>query len=257
MSDSPNLFGFVLILILSAFVISMSPEPAFAQCSDPSTFVTDGISTARGKPFQAKQVTTIVTYLNEGAKNVRVMKSNFFRDSRGRLRIERFYNGTDDPPEGIPSDIIIVDDCYNSAVLLPDRQTAKLSKFPVSAKGSDQPVCEEIDPKKVPDMGPTALFENLGHKFIGAVEIRGQRFTYYSSAKAKLSSSPPISVHEDWCSVSLDTPMGGHFLNDEPKNEITTIVTDVLLIEPAPNLFEIPDGYQLVQAASNPHTLKN
>jgi hypothetical protein len=55
-----------------------------------------------------------------------------------------------------------------------------------------------------------------------------------------------VRVFENWCSVSLDTKMGHYILDDKPRREITTVISDIRRIEPDPALFEIPEGYKII-----------
>src|SRR6202042_748237 len=105
---------------------------AAAQCEDRGSFVDNGVSNAQGKPFQAKQITTIVLYIADGTKNTKVTKANLFRDGKGRIRVERFYDGTENPSENVPTDAIIDDNCGTSFILRPSQQTVKIQKMPVS-----------------------------------------------------------------------------------------------------------------------------
>jgi hypothetical protein len=161
--------------------------------------------------------------------------------------VERFYDGSDDPSENIPMDISILDDCGRSVILLPARKTARIQRWPVPAKISNQPYCEEIDLKTPPYPGPEGKFEYLGHKLVDGVEARGERTSYYSSAQAKLSGAAPVRVFENWCSVSLDAGMGHSNLDDQAKREITAVVNGIRQIEPDPALFEIPEGYKIIR----------
>ena len=54
--------------------------------------------------------------------------------------------------------------------------------------------------------------------------------------------------HENWCSISLDTPMGDYILDENPKREITTVISDMKQVEPELALFEIPEGCKIVRA---------
>ena|SRR2546428_6176073 len=123
-----------LIPILVYLGMTFAPEVAVAQCPNRGTVVDEEVSNAQGKPYQARQVRTIVTYGSDGTKHVVVTKSNLFRDSRGRIRQEQFYDGTDDPSENVPTDIWIDDNCGTSVSLLPARQTAKIQKLPLRTK---------------------------------------------------------------------------------------------------------------------------
>ena len=250
--DSPaNLLrrGLAPILVCSATIFTA--EAAVAQCPNRGTVVHDEVSNAKGKPYQAKEIRTIVTYGSDGTKRAVVTKSNLFRDSRGRIRIERFYDGTEDPSENAPTDIWIDDNCGTSVSLLPAPQTAKITKRVSPAKVSDQPSCEEIDFKHPPYTGQQGKFEDLGHKLVDGVEVRGERESYYSSVEAKLSGAAPVRIYENWCSTSLDTRMGDYVLDERPKREITTIISDVRQIEPDSALFAIPEGYKIIPADQN------
>ena len=237
-----------LILILVCLGMMFATEATMAQCPNRGTVVVDSVSNTQGKPYEAKEVQTVVTYERDGTKRVVVTKSNLFRDSRGRIRQERFYDGTDDPSQNVPTDIWIDDNCGTSVSLVPARQTAKIGKLVPPVKVPDQPCCQEIDLKNPPYTGPDGKVEDLGHKFIDVVEVRGERISYYSSAQAKLSGAPPVRVYENWCSISLDTPMGDYILDEKPKREITTVISDIKQVEPELALFEIPEGYKIIRA---------
>jgi hypothetical protein len=238
-----------ITLALACLGMLLTARAATAQCPTRGTTVDEGeVSSSQGKPYQAKAIQTITTYNTDGAKRVVVTKSNLFRDRRGRIRVERFYDGTDDPSEIVPADILIDDNCGIIIILLPSQQTAKISKEVFPDKVLNQPSCAEIDLKNPPYIGPAGKFEDLGHKFIDGVEARGERISYYTSAEAKLSGAPPVHIFENWCSMTLDTPMG-HYVSDEtPKRESTTVISDIRQIEPDSTLFEIPGGYKIVRA---------
>jgi hypothetical protein len=234
--------------IVACLGMTFTAEVTVAQCPNRGTVIDDEVSNSEGKPYRAKEVRTIVTYGSDGTKRVVVTKSNLFRDSRGRIRVERFYDGTEDPSENVPTDIWIDDNCGTSASLLPARQTAIVSKEAPPVKNPDQPCCQEIDLKNPPSTGPEGKFEDLGHKFVDGVEVRGERISYYSSVEAKLSGAPPIRIYENWCSIPLDTRMGDYVLDDNPKREITTVINDIRPTEPDSRLFEIPEGYKIIRA---------
>src|ERR1700758_1490122 len=92
-------------VFLTLMVACFAPRSTPAQCPDVGTLVFDGVTSAEGKPFQASEVTKIVTYSSDGTQHLVVIKSNLFRDSKGRVRVERFYDGSDNPPGNMPSQI--------------------------------------------------------------------------------------------------------------------------------------------------------
>jgi hypothetical protein len=118
-----------LIPVLVCLGMMFATEVTMAQCPNRGTVVVDSVSNTQGKPYEAKEVQTVVTYESDGTKRAVVTKSNLFRDSRGRIRQERFYDGTDDPSENVPTDIWIDDNCGIFVSLVPARQTAKISKL--------------------------------------------------------------------------------------------------------------------------------
>jgi hypothetical protein len=248
MKSAATLPCVALIRFLLCVGMASATEVAVAQCPNRGTVVDEEVSNAQGKPYQAKQVRTIVTYRSDETKRTVVIKSNLFRDSKGRIRQERFYDGTDDPLENVPTDIWIDDNCGTSVSLVPAQQTAKIAKAVTPVKVSDQPCCQELDLKNPPYTGPEGKFEDLGHKFIDGVEARGERISYYSSAQAKQSGTPPVRVYENWCSISLDTRMGEYILDDKPKREIMTVISDIKQVEPESALFEVPEGYKIIRA---------
>jgi len=245
------LFRAALIPALVCLGMMFATEATVAQCSNRGTIVVDSVSNTQGRPYEAKEVQTVVTYESDGAKRIVVSKSNLFHDSRGRIRRERFYDGTDDPSENVPTDIWIDDNCGTSVSLVPARRTAIISKLVFPTTVSDLPCCKAIDLKNPPYTGPEGKVEDLGYKFIDGVEVRGERISYYSSAQAKLSGAPPVRVYENWCSISLDTPMGNYILDEKPKREITTVISDIKQVEPELALFEIPEGYKIIRADQN------
>lgn len=241
--------GALVTLSLSVYLgLVLIVDVAAAQCPMRGTVVVDEVSNAKGKPYEAKEVRTIVTYGKDGQKDVKVTKSNLFRDSGGRIRIERFYDGAADPSKGVPTDITIDDNCGTSVILLPNRQTAKVTKMVPAQQISEEPSCQEVDLKNPPYTGPEGKVEDLGHKLVDGVEIRGERISYYSSAQAKQSRAHAVRIYETWCSISLETRMGGYILNDQPKREITTVISDVRQVEPDATLFEIPKEYKIIRA---------
>jgi hypothetical protein len=208
----------------------------------------DGVGGVEGRPFQAKQIQNIATYASDGTNRVEVTKSNLFRDSKGRVRVERFYDGTDNPPENTPNQILIYDPCGagTSVSLLPAWHTGKIQKFPPHpANASRRSFCEDIDLQNPPKTSAEGKFEYLGHKMLDGVDILGSRTVYFSSVAAKASGAPPKEIVEMWCSVELRTPMGSSMLLQNPKREVTITISDVRQIDSGAELFEIPEGYKI------------
>jgi hypothetical protein len=238
------------ILIAGCLQMILVPTSTLAQCASIDAIGFEGIASVAGLPFQAKKIMTIVTTGNNGANRSQVTKSHVFRDTNGRIRIERFYDGTEDSPEGLPRQIIIYDydNCGTSVSLNPLQQTAKIQKTPANLNGPRQPNCKEFDPNKLPQPGAKGKIELLGHRMLDGVEIMGWRTTYYGSAEVMSSGAPPIEISERWCSTTLDAEMDSFSLSQNPKMEIRTVVSDLKRIESDPALIEIPEGYKIAGA---------
>lgn len=245
-----NMPFLAFIPIAACLPMILVPTSTLAQCPPIGAIGFEGITSVAGLPFQAKKIMTIVTTGNDGANRTQVTKSHVFRDTNGRIRIERFYDGTEDPPEGLPRQIIIYDydNCGTSVSLNPLQQTAKIQKTPANLNRSRQPNCREFDPNKLPQPGAKGKFELLGHRMLDGVEIMGSRTTYYSSVEAMSSGAPPIEISERWCSTTLDAEMDSFSMSQNSKMEIRTVVSDLKRIESDPALFEIPEGYKITGA---------
>ena len=74
-----------------------------AQCPNRGSVVVEEVSNTLGKPYEAREITTIVNFAKDGAKEVVLTKASLFRDSRGRLRVERLYDGDRHPPRKFQS----------------------------------------------------------------------------------------------------------------------------------------------------------
>lgn len=235
--------------LLWCAAIMCVPARMYAQCPGITSVTYNGVNTVEGKPFQAKAIMTITTYADNGAKQVEVTNSNLFRDGQGRVRVERFYDGSNNPPENVPTDILIYDNCGTSVSLLPARHTAKTQKLILPADARSRPYhCQEIDLENPPNSGEAGKFEYLGHKMIDGVEIRGERTVYYSSVAARVSGAAPVRMNEDWCAMELDTPMGNSTRSERPKRETMITFSDVQQVNSDAELFEIPQGYKIINA---------
>lgn len=80
-----------LLFVLLCLWLTLDIHGAAAQCPHTGTVVVNDVSNAKGKPFQAKTIQTIVTYDKNDQKHAAVVKYNLFRDSEGRMRAEQFF----------------------------------------------------------------------------------------------------------------------------------------------------------------------
>jgi hypothetical protein len=84
MEPAPRSCAFALRLLIGAICASCSVGLLKSQCPDTGTLLFDGVTAVKGKPFQAKELTTILRYSPDGSKQAVMTKSNLFRDNQGR-----------------------------------------------------------------------------------------------------------------------------------------------------------------------------
>jgi len=235
-------FRLVIGLLSGAMAFTCAPGPTEAQC--PDTHVTLGeIRPIEGKPFEATEVFKQITYLPDQTKKVSVTKSNLFRDGKGRVRAERFQDGTDDPSVVIPTVISLDDNCGTYVELYPSKHLAITLQThnprPLAeAPGLD---CAYYESRARSKLGPTSRFEDLGKKMVGDVTAHGWRTSTYKSPEGRLLGS--IDFVELWCSEQIANITESHVMSVNPRQENHMVISDVMLVEPDAGLFEIPSDY--------------
>ena len=238
--------GVTLLSLAVCCLLTVAAASTLAQCPDTGTMVFNQVNSIAGSPFQAKQVTTIVTYADDGSKTTSIVKANLFRDSKGRVRVERFINVPDNSSD-TATDILLYDHCGNSYSLRPSLHTGRWQTFTPAANAPHQPYCRDPNPHLVINPGPTRTFEDLGSKLIDGVSAHGTRTTEYASASDKSTGGPPTHIYEHWCAKSLDNLVQSYSLTDNPKREVTIAITEIKLDEPDASLFTVPEGYKLTK----------
>jgi hypothetical protein len=241
---------FFLTTMLIAVAVSTN-----AQCSDVGPYLMENVEVSPGRPFQGEWVLVVETTDKNGANHIRVTKTTSFRDSKGRVRNDRWYGpalqGDREPaPATALRDVEIADRCGTIWTLYPASHTAK-EQGPVGKHPDSGQYCTEFDPINPPKPPPNGTFEILGHRLIAGVDAIGTRQDTYSSLEAKASGASPIQTLERWCAPELKLTMDFHERNDKDGREISQTVIRVRLGDPDPSLFEIPSDYEVVHARAN------
>jgi hypothetical protein len=197
----------------------------------------------------------IETTDKNGANHIRVVKTTSFRDSKGRVRLDRWYGpalqGDREPaPATALRDVEIADPCGTIWTLYPASRTAK-EQDPVSPHPDSAQYCTEFDPVNPPRPPPNETFEILGHRLIAGIDAIGSRQDTYSSLEAKASGASPIRTLERWCAPEMKLAMDFHERDGKDGREISQSVVSVQLGDPDPSLFEIPSDYTVVHARAN------
>lgn len=158
MEFSPNILRCVLLLVAGYLGTIGLPEATRAQYSNIEPVGFNGVQAVEGKPFQAREITKIVTYGGDETKRMPVVKAHLFRDSKGRVRVERLMDGTEDPSETVLTDIL---------VYARSRSSLNIFSFPCGQENREEPwqnVCRHHWGSRVrsPDViGPMYLMRLL------------------------------------------------------------------------------------------------
>jgi hypothetical protein len=242
------------ILFLTTMLIGVAVSTN-AQCPDVGAFLLENVEVSAGHPFQGEWLLVVETTDKNGASHISVTKTTSFRDSKGRVRNDRWYGpalqGDREPaPATALRDVEIADRCGTSWTLYPASHTAK-EQAPVSRHPDSGQFCTEFDPINPPGPSPNGTFEILGHRLIAGVDAIGYRQDTYSSLQAKTSGASPIQTLERWCSPELKLLMDFHERADKEGREISQTVISIHLGDPDHSLFEIPSDYTVDHAREN------
>lgn len=121
MEFSPNILRCVLLLVAGYLGTTGLPEATRAQCSNIEPVGFNGVQAVEGKPFQAREITKIVTYRGDETKTKRmqVVKAHLFRDSKGESKDS--WMARKILQKTVPTDILVYDNCGTRVSLIPSR----------------------------------------------------------------------------------------------------------------------------------------
>jgi hypothetical protein len=196
-------------------------------------------------PFSATVHTEWIKYLPDGGTFTVVNQRQVARDSLGRIYQERWYLV---PKDGkVPSKMYVIQigdptahtlyTCY----LLPQRCT--LDRYAGSTTAFYHPPATQNS--VMPNGDGFTTHEDLGLKDIEGIETSGTRDTITYNRGAFGNDRPVNSVREFWFAPSLAINLRSEVTDPNFGKEIFT-VTDVNRLDPDPKLFQIPDGFDVV-----------
>jgi hypothetical protein len=262
-----------------ADVIAFSSPMNIDFMSGPITIETDPVTDA---PYSAEAVTQMVQTLADGNRIIRESKAQISRDSKGRTRREEglamlgpFVNAPanemrsvqiSDPSTGT---MIMLDMASKTAHKMP-APPRLLLKQKIAQAGANVERFETAVPAGGVAHGAfgggiymerrTAAFggmrlgepkvEQLGSQFMEGVTVDGTRSTFTIPA-GQIGNELPISiVSERWMSPELNVLVMSKQL-DPRFGETTYRLTNISRAEPAPELFEIPHDFTVVDPMKN------
>lgn len=209
----------------------------------------------RGAPYQAEAITEITQGLADGNRISRKTKALVYRDGEGRVRREIIVNaiGSMIPHGDPPKTIVIVDPASGTGYqLLEEGRIARRIGPPNPRKpppGPDELPPGPLGPQHHRPQGapplPPPVSESLGKQTIEGVEAEGTRTTFTIPAGEIGNEKPMQVVHERWYSHELQTVVSS--TRNDPRFGVTTYrLTRITRREPDRSLFEVPDGYAIV-----------
>jgi hypothetical protein len=190
-----------------------------------------------GIPYSAQQVTERVQTLADGTRiTQKPRKVNLYRDSLGRTRSEDL--SSDAESEEITS-VNIIDPVAGFRYSLdPSTHTAR-------RWSTAKPSATTASAASKHDEGPQISRESLGTQTIEALLAQGTRTTTVYPVGSFGNDGPVTVSSENWRSPELQTVLLSK-VSDPRTGETTSRLTNISRSQPDPSLFQVPDGYQLI-----------
>ena len=235
-------------MLRKLILVALLAVPVLAQQGVNGVFVTP----VANAPFSATVIVQSTKPLPDGTTQRFKSMNNIARDSRGRIYNERrqlvplSFTGT---PALLSSHIFDPESRIN-IFLNPFQHIARQStlKGPV-------PNWDEIPapPAKIPVAAKTGenapRMEDLGIQTLENLTVHGQRLTSIIPPTVSGADKPLVVTHEFWYSEELHLNMLiKHY--DPRTGEQTLTIKQLKREDPAPQIFKVPAGYQVVDQAS-------
>ena len=255
--------------------------------SDPISIDTEPVT---GAPYSAEAVTDVVQTLADGNRIVRQNKAQISRDSEGRTRREQgfaMFGPLVSGPRGDALRNVQISDPTTGTMIMLDLQTRtahKMNGAPrvmmrnkiAAANGTADVRVETMNVEKfemavpAPAPGPEArggvmfgrmavsgmaggekpVVETLGTQFMEGVAVEGTRTTMTIPAGQIGNEQPIHVVSERWFSPDLKVLVMSR-QSDPRFGETTYRLTNLTRAEPSPELFEIPEGFKVMEPGVN------
>ena len=224
-------------------------------------------SLVKGAPFSAESTTEHVQLLGDGNRMVRKSSAKLYRDALGRTRREHeITRGRGAAPDGQPARLIVINnpltqvnfiiETHNNIARKRHMPPPNVREAMQRARGDSvgfgvlMPTSAvrrreaEGDAAPAP---PKPVSEKLGSQIVEGVAAEGTRTTLTIPAGEFDNELPIVISHEEWYAPELQMiVLMKH--NDPRFGETTFRLTNILRGEPAPELFQLPDGITVVDA---------
>jgi hypothetical protein len=218
----------------------------------------------KGAAFSADSLTEHYQTLADGNRMGRKSTAHIYRDAAGRTRREYEIGANSLAADGQPPREIIINDPVGQVNYVIDTQTGTARKMvlpPARVMEAMQRAMGDNAPFSVlmptstahrrlaegdaaPPL-PKPMREKLPAQTIEGVIAEGTRFTLTIPAGEFDNEQPMVITHDEWYSPELKMiVLMKH--NDPRFGETTFRLTNILRGEPAAELFQLPQGYRVV-----------
>lgn len=219
----------------------------------------------KGAPFSAESITEHVQLLGDGNRMVRKSSAKLYRDAIGRTRREHQITRSRTAPDGQPARLIVINDpltqvnfiieTYNNVARKRHMPPPRVREAMQRARGDNSgfgvlmPTSavrrREAQGDNAP-APPKPVREKLDSQVVEGVAAEGTRTTITIPAGEFDNELPIVISHEEWYAPELQMiVLMKH--NDPRFGETTFRLTNILRGEPAPELFQLPDGIPVVE----------
>ena len=248
---------FSFLILYAAWLPAQAPPPhgggpgGFGPRFDTMSVGPGSKTAVLGAPYSAVQTSQMQQTLAGGNVISRQEQSKVYRDSQGRVRVERTRTGPA-VSSGQPETVIAIFDpvAGYSYVLNPATMTA-----------IKMPVQQHNGPPNGPGPHPRGHFggdgaqvqtDSLGTQTVNGVSATGTRRTETIPAGAIGNQQPIQIVRETWISMDLKVPV--MIKSSDPRfGDMVMQVTNITQAEPDGSLFQVPSGYTIKDRPAGPH----
>ena len=205
-----------------------------------------------GAPYSAVQTTQMQQTLAGGNLISRQEQSKVYRDSQGRVRVERTRSGPA-ASNGQPETVAAIFDpvAGYSYILNPAKMTA--IKMPVPQHNGPQTGAGPHPGGRFGGAGAQVQTDSLGTQTVNGVSATGTRRTETIPAGAIGNQQPIQIVRETWISTDLKVPV--MIKSSDPRfGDMVMQLTNIAQAEPDTSLFQIPAGYTIKEKPAGPQS---
>jgi hypothetical protein len=221
-----------------------------------------------GAPFSADATTTVRATLGEGTRLDQSTTDRYYRDSAGRVRVERRMDGLPAPSTMSERHMrtIIDPDSSDGWVYTIDAQTRTAWYFPRSligrtaggGRGFSVPIggSQFVSFRRAGDLlsadpGAFADVRNelLGSQRIADVETTGRRITIIVPPWYRGNDQPITMTDERWESAELQLLVQSR--HSDSRSIIEYRLSNIRRLEPPAHLFELPPDYTVENSGNS------